>query len=395
MIPLIAASLLLSQTQVSATKQITVETDPKGAPTLLINVLLNSLEPNKISPRTFPTDDGDQIHWEFPWLTTAFVKVDQSNPNLSLRMRVYSQDRQPKNDLSEQVARMAMRMWQYNAQKLKVDQPFAYNRRILDIFLCWGGKAGGEQRFDVENVPGVGQVNVNTIYIYDLKSFTDPVEMAREVAHEYGHAVLPGIAGFETPEDWANGYLGERLYLRAMRDGMLKGQIPSIDVMGATGPQLDTWVTANVDPLVTKVATAAPQEWPLSKKGQVGMNAYMGLALYMNSLLPSFVFSRTLQLTETVEAKDYLKGIEMACQEAEKIELTVPPYLAGKPIWVPLAGGRLTGAAIVKKSGTWAQVIPGAGHIYLIPAPRPEKEESPYPREVKTKNGNWIIWRSR
>ena len=42
-------------------------------------------------------------------------------------------------------------------------------------------------------------------------------EACRELAHEYGHAVLPAIGGFKSPEDWANGYLGERLFLRWLR----------------------------------------------------------------------------------------------------------------------------------------------------------------------------------
>ena len=72
---------------------------------------------------------------------------------------------------------------------------------IVDIWLCEGGDAAGEQ---------VGR----NIYIYQIEKKREEVELIREVAHEWGHHIIPPIGPYEEPEEWANGYIGERLLLK-------------------------------------------------------------------------------------------------------------------------------------------------------------------------------------
>ncbi|MBC7330067.1 hypothetical protein H5T88_06870 [bacterium] len=78
---------------------------------------------------------------------------------------------------------------------------------IVDIWLCEGGDAGGEQ---------VGR----NIYFYQIEKDREEVELIREVAHEWGHHIIPPIGPYEEPEEWANGCIGERLLLKLLLDNL-------------------------------------------------------------------------------------------------------------------------------------------------------------------------------
>ncbi len=71
----------------------------------------------------------------------------------------------------------------------------------FNVWLCAGGAGGGEQWR-------------SNLYLYDLGSPRSSIEWIREVVHEYSHLALPPIGGYDAPEYWANGYLGERLLVR-------------------------------------------------------------------------------------------------------------------------------------------------------------------------------------
>jgi len=71
----------------------------------------------------------------------------------------------------------------------------------FDVWLCTGGGGGGEQWR-------------SNLYFYHLETPRSSIEWLREVVHEYSHLALPAIGGYQSPEYWANGYLGERLLVR-------------------------------------------------------------------------------------------------------------------------------------------------------------------------------------
>lgn len=334
--------------------------NPTGGPTrLMYQVPDDPVEPPKLSPRKF--GDG---RYEFDWLVRGYARPHTTD-DLLLRFRVYSQERKAEDYLAPQVAQTLLRLYDYNFQNLGLDHRPDYNRGIVDVYLCYGGQAGGEQLFDQEIVDN-RPVKVNTIYIYDLPSFNPPIERLREVCHEYGHATLPAVGGFQSPEDWANGYLGERLYIRWLRNGLAKGWFTTNDTLQATPGQLDGWLAKNVNPMVTKVAENGPNASLLAQKGPDAMNAYMATALYMASLFPDKVFSRSMKLTGSVKAIDYLEGIRLAVQE-QPSRLTIPTYLTGRKIWVPIADGTLSGATILKRKSDWVQIQAGSGTVTVVP----------------------------
>ncbi|MGV3618933.1 MAG: hypothetical protein ACO1SV_26705 [Fimbriimonas sp.] len=334
--------------------------DPAKGQTALIRTELDPHDPAKKSPMKF---GPQQIRWEFPWLVQGYTRTPGA-PQYGLRFRIYSQDRKSEGDHAPRVARMLTAIWEENATRLRIDHPDRYNGRIVDVYLCWGGKAGGEQRFGIDFENGI-QKSVNTIYFYDLNSFTDPIETAREIAHEYGHASLPAIGGYEAPEDWANGYLGEKLYLRWLRDSAAAGHLTTEDTMGASKAQLDAWVTKNVDPLVVTASQTLPTGPLLADRSAAGMDRYIGLALYAATVLPESVFSRSLLLTGSTEAKDYPESIAMAAEEPEEYTLRIPPYLRGRTLWIPLNKAKISGAKVLRFVGKWAKIQPTTDTVVI------------------------------
>lgn len=334
-------------------QQITLYDIENGKPTMSTRMDTDPLAVPKLSPKKF----GDPaIAWEFPWVISGFTEDGVTPGQQALRFRVFSQARQSKGDRAPMAIRMLLRLWELNHKRLQLDHALDYNRRIVDVYLCWGGKAGGEQLFDVD-FQGETPRKVNTIYLYDLNSFTDPVEMAREMAHEYGHATLPAIGGFKEPEDWANGYLGEKIYLSYIRDEMKKGRLGPDDVMGATAEQIDKWIKTNVDPLVHEAALEGPRN-DLLKESSPPMDRYLGLALYAFRILPPAAFARSMKLTGSLNATDYAAAVAAAAEELPHYAYNVPTELSGQAIWLPLGDGKLAGGKVLARRDRWAKVQP-------------------------------------
>lgn len=333
---------------------------PAGQPQALMLIKGDPLEPPKLSPRRFPPTNE---RWEFDWLVSAYGVVEEGKNDL--RFRIFSQERkEPRVDQAQFAGRMAMRMWSLLREGLDADHvEMAKGLRMIDVYLAWGGEPGSEQEF-TEDTEGGHRRRANAIYVYDLGSFREPVEMARELAHEYGHAVLPAIGGFETPEDWGNGYLGERLFLKWLRDGQKAGHLVKEDMMNATLPQLDAWVARNVDALVLRSAAVAPDPRLIGGKGQASLDAFLGLALYMEAVMPPEVFARTLRLIGSMKAADYPAAAVRAAEE-KTFDFRVPPSLQGKAIWLPVGKGRLTGGKVLSRSGDWAKVQPNGAKLTL------------------------------
>ena len=126
--------------------------------------------------------------WEYPFLARAYVPRAGAQ-SLAFEIRAQSAAALP---LLKRSGVMLLRLWQMCSEKLGIDHPIRYGS-VVHVYLAEGGKAGGEQAV-------IGKKSC--IYIYHVEDFTNPVEMAREIAHEYGHAIIPAIGGFRSPEDW-------------------------------------------------------------------------------------------------------------------------------------------------------------------------------------------------
>lgn len=359
LLALLVAALFPAQAATRVDAGLTLGDPLSGEENGLVLQKFERLDPPKLSPKAFKG-----THWEFDWVTSGYGRP-AGTEDLGLRFRVFSQQRKPEQDLAQMVAVMDVRMWQILYHKYKLDHPVAdRDLRQVDEYLCWGGVPGGEQMFAQDNEGGVTR-RVNAIYIYDLASFTNPLEMAREVAHEYGHAVLPAIGGFKAPEDWANGFLGEKLFLTWLRDAYRTGSIDSSAVMGTSLPQLEAWVGKNVDPLIVEAAIHAPTAKALGGVGPRAMDRYIGLVLYADSVLPANVVARSLKLTGSASAADYPAALVNAAAPAS-YTLKVPRMLQGKTTWIPLGRSQVKGAKVLARAAGWAQIQPLGGSVTVL-----------------------------
>ncbi len=353
-LPLLAISALNQR----AFKEVKFAPQPK-LPTVFVRQYMEKVPQTRLSPKEI---DGN--HLEFEWVTVGYGTLPDGRG--AARFATYSQQANTSaTNKALDVTRMLLRLWTYNYGKLKFDHSQVYELGLIDVFLCWGGKAGGEQLFDEDPQT---KSKVNTIYLYDLNSFTDPLEMAREVAHEYGHATLPAVGGFKEPEDWANGYLGEKLYLWMLNRDAKAGTLTPEDMMGVTKEQLQKWVDTNVAPVVTTVVLHGPDSELLKGTSKASMDAYLGLAMYSAQVLGEGVFARAMKLIGSTQAKDFPEAIVLAAQEPEQINVNIPEQCRGQAIWLPLAKGDIFGGKILQKKGSWVKVQPGTGAVIIKPS---------------------------
>lgn len=345
LIPILSASALGQKFTDEPAKMIEMTGLSGKSSTLMVAINPNRIDPPKLSPKQ---------KWTFEWLTAGYGTPEKSPGALHLRFRVFSQERKTQNDSAESMARTLVRLWNYNDSRLRLDHAELYNGRIVDVYICFGGRAGGEQRFDLDEEKGQRR-KVNTIYIYDLASFKDPLERVREVAHEYGHATLPPTGPFKAPEDWANGELGERLYVRHLRDLLKAGKINADDTMQASFEQLDGYVRTQVDPLTAPVAKNGPDEKLLRQSGKVGMNAYLGLALYSERVLPPDMFARAMALDASQTPIGFAKAVVEAASERPRWQLP-GGFKVGQSFWIPIGKGAVSGATVLTRRNGWANI---------------------------------------
>jgi hypothetical protein len=306
-------------------------------------------------PRLSPKKFGEPPKsWEFDWNSSGY-SYNQASGAQQIRFDLWSQESTAGSKRPEQVLRTLMRLYAYNVSRLRLQHAGVYNGTV-NVFLCYGGEPGGEQLFEVDH-QAEGDLKLNSIYLYDLRSFTDPVEMLREVAHEYGHATLPPIGGFKEPEDWANGYLGEKIYMTYLAEAMAKGELRTDDVLGATKEGIAAWKVKNVDPLISDAALNGPRPSLLAGKGKASMDALIGLALWTKQVYGDRVMVRAL-LMNGVDAKEFPASVSTAAEEPDIASLKIPDAFRGRPIWVPSGSGRFAGVTVLdsKSRPGWAKI---------------------------------------
>lgn len=319
------------------------------------------LQIEKISPKH---------NWEFRFATNGLVKLPTSQ-NFNLRFRTFAQSRRGDyDDVAQWTTRLLLRLWSYNYYRLGRDNPEAY-RKLIDVYLCFAGDAGGEHLFDLDtgdldsnNKPA----KVNTIYIYQVASPIPPVELVREIAHEYGHATLPGVGIYNKPENWANGDVGERVYLNWLYQDLKANVLHPYDVMKADVPALQNYVKTKVEPLVNKISKTGPDLTILEEKvggsdekagerSQKAYDEYVALATYAANVLPPKAFNKAMDLGGQDPAA-FAKAVVETSGTAPTWSYSIPDYLKGQALYMPIAGAKVQGGKVLQKKGDWVKVQP-------------------------------------
>ncbi|MBX3114358.1 MAG: hypothetical protein KF836_07305 [Fimbriimonadaceae bacterium] len=320
-------------------------------------------------PKTSPKKE-----WKFPYSSLGFVQPPTSD-NLTVRFRVFAQTRnEGPEDVAHWTTRLFLRLWNYAYFRASLDHNLLF-RRWVDVYLCQEGDPGGEQLFDVDTYELDDYdrpTRVNTIYIYQVQKIPNNFELCREIAHEYGHAILPTVGGYDksAPESYANGDVGERIFMTWLRDDLKSGKILPDDAVFTPIPALDKYITEKVEPLVTEIATRGVDEKLLLDKTVKGYNEYVALSVYASQILPKEIFGRSQGLTAR-EAKDLEKGMLDAAEERENWTVNIPAYLKGKPIYIPLCNGKVSNAKVLSRKGKWAKIQPTAEPVTIKNPPLP------------------------
>lgn len=316
-----------------------------------------------------PISDPTDPKTVYPFLSTGYARRADATAGMqaTLRFEVYAEHQE---DLSyaDRVCLFLLRLWDMLSSRLDMDHPLQY-RRTVSVFLKREGKPGGEQQITVGPDETGRPIKRNTIHIYDIASLTDPLQMCRELAHEYGHAVLPAIGGFREPEEWINGLMGERLFLRWLLEDMEAGRIPPAEAFDLQPEALKAWLVPRADRLSADVLAkglAATSDLRDADK-------FLGFVLAVESVYGGKLLGRGLMLANGNEPEDALRGITRAISERDELTLSVPKVAGGKPFWAllpgsdwVLAGGKLLEA----REGGWVRLEPTADGIT---AKRPAK----------------------
>jgi hypothetical protein len=348
-------ALALVATQPSTT-QFALPTPEQSPPRLFVEVAAEASTAPKICPK---------YGWEYPWSVLGKVKVRSTDPAPTTRFRIFSQirDEDYESDDAVAAARMLNRLWEFNYEELRLDHSETYDDQLVEVYLAEEGKPGGEQLFTIDEHdtgPFGRPRKVNLIYIYHLETFVDPLEKAREVAHEYGHATLPPVGRYTAPEAYANGFLGERVYLTWALDQLEAGELEPADFMGASQEELAEYQRGNVQPLVKRVALNGPNLSLLAGDSPNAMSELHGTAMYFYELMGPRRWMRGMRLAASIEASEIHHGLLEAFQEQPAFEITVPEYLRQQErIWIPLpTGGKVSNADALKRNGDWVLIRP-------------------------------------
>ncbi|MBI3922982.1 MAG: hypothetical protein HY318_16290, partial [Armatimonadetes bacterium] len=154
--------------------------------------------------------------WRFNRVTYGYLQENKED-EWSLRFRVFyissflarsGKDYAP---LSRTICRIALQVYASVKDNMNLVSPHEPDP-IVDLWLCELGEAGAKQPLQA---PG-------HIYFHDINHERVWSEWMREMAHEYGHLVLPALGGFTSAsEPIANGEIGEKLFMPWIRDSVL------------------------------------------------------------------------------------------------------------------------------------------------------------------------------
>ncbi len=238
------------------------------------------------------------------------------------------------------------------------------NAQPVNVWLTARGEAGGEQQN-------------NNLYIFDLLAERSGLEWAREIAHEYGHYLLPGAAGYTDPESWANGVLGERLFLKWLLEDLGAGRLLPQEVPYVKMADLQEYCARQVAPLIEGMQQDGPDEALLAKTDRRAMNAFTAILLYMDSIYGSASIMQILDdlprdQTRPPRGTDFLRALVSYVHDTPRLNTTLPGgracmlYLAPgsyrvTPVKEPVRSLSIPGLAVSAAGAGWTLRVPAAG----------------------------------
>ncbi|HET6387600.1 MAG TPA: hypothetical protein VFJ58_29790 [Armatimonadota bacterium] len=268
-------------------------------------------------PTPEPTDDP-LFHTHYD--TDVLGKVFEDGA-WQTRFRVYYQGQQ--HALAVKVADLLTRFYCYGRERL--DPSGAFISPVHSIAMPDGSERAEPTNFYLDNGhPGGGRESDGRMYMLQSSTPRNPLEVVREVAHEFSHLTVPGIHEFSdsaAPEDWLNGYLGESLYMEWLGDDTEQTVIPAATV--------SNWSAGRQRVLEDAFLKLGPQR--LLREPAAHFWEVAGLLLYLKQLYGTEAMARVLKFSNDFR-RNTASAITLNMDDALSTEkwdsVTVPGGLA-------------------------------------------------------------------
>jgi hypothetical protein len=213
----------------------------------------------------------------------------------------------------------------------------------LDLWLTRTGEAGGEEY-------------EGNIYLLSVQEPRTPVEWVREVAHEYGHVLLPRMGAFTEPERWASGYLAERLFLKWMLADNASEDVWDAPIDGRA------YVASQVAPLRALFLEQGPGAPAAERTDAGGMRFFIGEMLALEAMHGPGTLRRVLDQFATPRPQNLGAYLSAALREPAAV-LPLNPLVFVPSRFEGSAAGPGGGPRV--RSAVYWLFLP-AGHWQLV-----------------------------
>lgn len=214
------------------------------------------------------------------------------------------------------IARRCGRMlaWLYAAARSRVGAAARGLRGApVHVWMTRSGEAGGEQIR-------------NNLYFYGLFDDRTGLEWVREIAHEYGHYLLPGASGYSQPESWANGVLGERLFIKWILEDLQAGTAGSDALPFGTRAELEEYRARQIAPLLARMQVDGPDSASLAATDRTAFDNFTALLLYADDTYGSRILMDMLDYlppngNRALHGDDFLNALMLCLDHADTLEV--------------------------------------------------------------------------
>lgn len=217
--------------------------------------------------------------------------------------------------------------------------------RYVNVWLARHGEPGAEEY----------QKN---IYLFAIDQDRTPAEWVREIAHEYSHIFLPAVGEYSKPEKWANGYLGERLFLKWLLADNGVTDVWSQPIDGAA------LVQKEVVPLRDRYLNSGPLSELVENTGQEGMDYWIGQVLAIEGAHGPGVLRQLLANYQTRRPQGLSTYLSQAIQDLKSPQFTIDPALF-TPARSEIDPNAPAGTVKVKKASYWFY-LPGGTWQFVL-----------------------------
>jgi hypothetical protein len=248
-------------------------------------------------------------------------EVDQRS-GLYLTVAVYHADAD--RELARRSARLSARLLRLFQERFGQEAVFPRAAPTARVYVL-------PPRHDSPTIGGETFSSAET-YLYLSGVERTPLEQVRTLVHEWGHLTIPGARGYSEPETDAAGYLGERIYMKWLRE--TTGGAND----GTSAADLNVYYQRQIAPLLLRYAVGGPASKRMDGTQTAHMDYYIAAALAFDEAFGSRLLGRALFSIDGVAPRDLLAAMRSTVSNARTLTIRLPA-------WVPVPSGRYTVAS--------------------------------------------------